>query len=150
MNASQESPVPPIGEERSKSEGPTGINCPVPVGETASGEKGRPPVRIPLYGIAKVSKRGYIMLLAIQGLLLAVLAVVAVIWQRRPAPPSSDRLATMLATLLPWFVAAAGIWGVLEAVIVLRRFAREEAKLSVSDPGAAPGKKRPHESSQQG
>jgi hypothetical protein len=91
-----------------------------------------PPIRIKLYGLATVTKRGYLVQLAVVVVLLVVLLG---IWAKLPSPnsdlrnlpPEYVRLVTLLS-YLPWVVLAIAVLVGLEAFFVLRRFAREEAQ----------------------
>jgi nitrate reductase gamma subunit len=87
----------------------------------------RPEVRVPLYGLMKVTKRGYFIILGIEIALLIASVVLVFLVFRRPELPRANTLTRMI-DLLPAIVLIAGIWLVLEALIVLRRFRREEAK----------------------
>jgi hypothetical protein len=89
-----------------------------------------PPIRIKLYGLVSVTKRSYLVQLAVVIVLLAVLLGV---WMRLPSgaelrdlPPEYVRLLTALS-YLPWVVLACALLVAAEAFVVLRRFAREEA-----------------------
>jgi hypothetical protein len=77
--------------------------------------------------MVKVTRRGYYIIFVIELVLLAVPAVLSVLMFRQPQPPKLSGFARLLE-LLPAIVIIAAIWLVLEAVIVLRRFRREEAK----------------------
>src|SRR5437868_6366072 len=90
------------------------------------------PVRIKLYGLMPVTKRGYLIQLTLAACLLVGLLLV---WTYLPARPAEQkgtlppRSAWIWAVLdkLPWLVAGiAALYGI-EAVIVLRRFALKEA-----------------------
>ena len=89
-----------------------------------------PPIRIKLYGLVTVTKRGYLIQLAVVVVLLAVLLG---IWLRvraadlRDLPPSAERLFQLL-NALPWVVLACAVLVAVEAYVVLRRFARAEAE----------------------
>jgi hypothetical protein len=90
------------------------------------------PVRIRLYGLISITKRGYLMQLGVAGLLLVVLLVI-----RMSIPLSTEKLdqpvpaplAWMIFLLanLHWFVLALALLFALEAFFVLRAFARAEA-----------------------
>jgi hypothetical protein len=91
------------------------------------------PVRIKLYGLITVTRRGYIARLAV-GLVLAV-GLLAV-WYWLPAPNLSPEVieesrflavSVWLLTYLPWVVFGAVALGAIEAAVVFRRLAREEA-----------------------
>ncbi len=87
----------------------------------------RSEVRVPLYGLMKVTKRGYFIILGIEIALLIASAVLVFLVFRRPELSRANRLTRMI-DLLPAIVLIAAVWLVLEALIVLRRFRREEAK----------------------
>ncbi len=96
-----------------------------------------PPIRIKLYGLVSVTKRGYVAQLVIVVVLLAVLLGV---WLRLPPaaerqelPPDVGRLMALLS-YLPWVVVGIAVLVALEAFFVLRRFAREEAKRRAAPP----------------
>jgi hypothetical protein len=97
-----------------------------------------PPVRLKLYGLLAVTRRGYLLQLAVAATLLAGLLAV---WLRMPgeppgrgAPPDSPLLTFVRNLLdhLPWIVLGLGLLVALEAVIVLRRFAQLEAAQQVA------------------
>jgi hypothetical protein len=90
------------------------------------------PVRIRLYGRFSVTRRVYLAQLTVSAVLLGFLLV---LWSRRPRPePGLGPVPGMLGRLLgllnaiPWIVAGLVLLLTLEAVWVLRRFAREEAR----------------------
>jgi hypothetical protein len=90
------------------------------------------PVRVKLYGLMPVTKRGYLFQLTLAACLLGGLLYVWTYLPPRPAdqkgvlPPRSVWIWAVLDKL-PWLVAAvAALYGI-EAVIVFRRFARKEA-----------------------
>jgi hypothetical protein len=87
----------------------------------------RPDVRVPLYGLMKVTRRGYFILLGIEVVLLIASAVLVFLVFRRPELPRGGTMSRMI-DLLPAVVLIAAVWLALEAIIVLRRFRREEAK----------------------
>jgi hypothetical protein len=96
-----------------------------------------PPIRIKLYGLVSVTRRGYLVQLVAVVFLLAVLLGV---WMNLPRtsdlrnpPPEFVRLVTLLS-YLPWVVLAIAVLVAVEAFVVLRRFAREEAKRRAPSP----------------
>jgi hypothetical protein len=101
----------------------------------------REPVRIRVYGLVSVSKRGYLTLVAIGlALLVVLLAVEAyLVWLWAPAEqgPAAVEVGGWLLLLrnLHWLVLAAVILQGIEALIVLRRFARAEALHKVASQG---------------
>jgi hypothetical protein len=91
------------------------------------------PVRIRMYGMFTVTRRSYLMQVAVS---LGLLGFLLVLWLRRPPLPATAardmtpglaRLIWLLGAL-PWLVLVLAVLIVLEAVWVLRRFAREEAR----------------------
>jgi hypothetical protein len=96
-----------------------------------------PPIRIKLYGLVSVTRCGYLVQLVLVVFLLAVLIGV---WLRLPRtpdlrdpPPEFVRLLTLLS-YLPWVVLVIAVLVAVEAFVVLRRFAREEAKRRAQAP----------------
>jgi hypothetical protein len=95
------------------------------------GANDREPVRIKLYGLVSVTKRGYLTQLVMTGLLL----IVWLIWwsylpplpPRKEAQPAHVELMRFVVGNVPWIVLVLGLLLALEASIILRRFAREEA-----------------------
>ncbi len=95
-----------------------------------------PPVRVKLYGLFSLTRRGYYVFLAVCG---AVLAGVMVWWLIAPwvlgRPPDAgpDATPARLAPAvwvwdhLPWIVFGGALLGAVEVWLVLRKFAREEA-----------------------
>jgi len=91
------------------------------------------PARIKLYGLVSMTRRAYLVQLVIAAALLVVLFA---LWAYLPPPhpaspehplPFLAEAAVWLVRRLPWFLLGlAGLY-VIEAVIVLRRFARQEA-----------------------
>jgi hypothetical protein len=86
-----------------------------------------------MYGLFTVTRRSYLVQMTVS---LALLGVLLVLWLRRPAlpptvgkdvPPGLSRLIWLLGAI-PWLVLGLAVLIVLEAVWVLRRFAREEAR----------------------
>jgi hypothetical protein len=100
------------------------------------------PVRIRLYGLKSVTRRGYLVQLIISiGLLLALL-VIGFVMPPLPAEEVNDRpslvMVTTLLNHLPWIALVLAILLGLEAVLVLRRFAREEARQRAQDEAIKP------------
>jgi hypothetical protein len=95
------------------------------------------PVRVKLYGLITVTRRGYMVLLGLSGVCLLIL--LALSWWARlredPWQPAAEEgrgsfiviVARVFLGLLPWIVLAAGILQAIEALLVFRRFAREKA-----------------------
>lgn len=102
-----------------------------------------PPIRIKLYGLMSVTKRGYLVQLGVTVVLLAVL--LGVWWRLPPAaesanlPPEFGRLLTALS-YLPWVVLGIAVLVGLEAFVVLRRFGRAEALRRAKAPPPEPPK----------
>lgn len=91
------------------------------------------PVRIKLYGLIRVTKRGYVFQLGLTALLLAVLFVtwylllVNVQPNRDPKLPPAVAFVLAVLDLLPYVIPIlAGLFAT-EAAVVLRRFAHAEA-----------------------
>jgi hypothetical protein len=100
-----------------------------------------PPIRIKLYGLMSVTRRGYLVQLGAMVVLLVVLLVIW--WWLPPAAGASNlplevqRLLTAL-NALPWVVLGIAVLVTLEAYFVLRRFAREEALRRAKAPPEPP------------
>ena len=91
-----------------------------------------PPVRVRLYGVMSVTRRGY--LLQTMVAVVFLLGLLTIYGARPepppppvggPAPPGVD-LAAGLFDALPWLVIALAILYLLEVVIVTRRFDQKE------------------------
>jgi hypothetical protein len=101
----------------------------------------KPPVRIKLYGLVTVTKRGYLAQLAAAALMLAALVVIRAYvppvgeLARQEYVPAAASAALWFLTNLHWIALALAALFAVEAFFVLRRFAREEAK---QPPAAAP------------
>jgi hypothetical protein len=95
-----------------------------------------PPIRIRLYGLVSVTKRGYIAQLVVAGIMLVALVVLWLYTRSKLDPSISEGVAHMrqMFDYLPWVVLAITLLYVLEATLVLRRFAREEAKRRAQPP----------------
>ena len=91
------------------------------------------PVRIKLYGLISITKRGYVIQLILGGLLLLVLLVMSS-FAPQTLPPGAQqsswwvRLLLWLLINLPWIILALVALYAIEAVIVFHRFARAEAE----------------------
>lgn len=91
------------------------------------------PVRIRLYGLVSMTKRGYVAQLTVATLLLIVLVVVRLslppLPHGRPDEPLPPALAWVVFLLenLHWFIAALAVLFTVEAYLVLKAFARAEA-----------------------
>jgi hypothetical protein len=91
------------------------------------------PVRIKLYGLFAVTRRGYLIQLALAGVLLCVLGSFQFILPPMPTPPEGMEyrpgagLVVGMVNHSLWIaLLLAALFG-LEAFVVLRRFRREEA-----------------------
>jgi hypothetical protein len=110
-----------------------------------------PPIRIKLYGLVSMTKRGYLTQLAFVVVLLVLLLI---LWLSAPpavdlkdAPPEVVHSwvyqvgvrVRPLMDYLPWVILACALLCAVEAVFVLRRFAREEeAKRRARHPETPP------------
>jgi hypothetical protein len=90
-----------------------------------------PPIRIKLYGIFPITKRGYIAQLVVMAVLLVLLLIA---WGRIPRTddilhrlPAEYQLIVAFLRWIPWMVLGFALLITTEAFFVLRRFAREEA-----------------------
>ncbi len=96
-----------------------------------------PPVRVKLYGFLTLTRRTYLILL---GLGVALAVALVVVWLVTPAVQvpqealATSRVWFWVWTYLPWIVLAALLVSALEAYLVLRKFAREEAKQRQTPP----------------
>jgi len=93
------------------------------------------PVRIKLYGLVSMTRRGYLIQLTIGLALLAALAGLATYMPPLPNLAEEGKPQTLYVTVslwvlrhLPWIVLTVAVLFALEAVIVLRRFARAESR----------------------
>jgi hypothetical protein len=91
------------------------------------------PVRIRLYGLFSVTRRSYLIQLGIAVVLLCLLASVQFLVPKLPPPPAGKEEPAQLARIVWllnntfWIALGLGLLFALEAFVVLRRFAREEA-----------------------
>ena len=107
------------------------------------------PVRIKIWGIISLTRRQYLIQ---QAFVLAALLGLLVLWFYRSSLTASLRQGLLslrsqgqpwlgawlwLLDNLLWIVLTLAAWAVTEAVLVLRRFAREEAVRQAGPPGAA-------------
>jgi membrane protein implicated in regulation of membrane protease activity len=96
-----------------------------------------PPVRIKVYGLISLTRRGYLMFLGAGLVLLVILLLLWALVLTEPLRPDQPEEATFAQVLwtflrenLPWILLLAALLEVLEAFIVLRRFRRAEADRS--------------------
>jgi hypothetical protein len=95
-----------------------------------------PPIRIKLYGLFSVTRRGYIAQLVIAGVLL-VGWVGMWLYLRRATNPADDPAVARIRQVfdwIPWLALAVAILYVIEAYFVFRRFAREQARRRAEQP----------------
>jgi hypothetical protein len=98
------------------------------------------PVRVKLYGLITLTRRGYFILLGLSVVCLLILLVLSLWMRLREGPwqPNAGRMedgqlspmvmvVRVFLSFLPWIVLGAAILQGIEAILVLRRFAREEA-----------------------
>jgi hypothetical protein len=98
------------------------------------------PVRVKLYGLITLTRRGYLILLGLSVIFLLILLALSLWMRMQEGPWPADagaaeeaRLSPMVMvarvflSFLPWIVLVAAILQGIEAILVLRRFAREEA-----------------------
>ena len=99
-----------------------------------------PPIRIKLYGLVSVTKRSYITQLVLAGVLLAGLIGMWLYLRARINPAISPAVAQVREVFdyIPWVALAIAVLYVIEATIVLRRFAHEEARRRAQPPQAPP------------
>ncbi len=102
-------------------------------------------MRIRVYGLISLTRRGYLTLLVLELILLAALAALVIYWLRMPHPPAATsaerdlphQLAQRWQGFLPWVFVAALFLAAIEAFVILRRFARAES-LVRNQPDDAP------------
>jgi hypothetical protein len=105
------------------------------------------PVRIKLYGLFKVTRRGYLVQLMMALVMLTVLLAIRYLMPPVQLQVKNDEMSArgrfLIALLanLHWVVAGFALLFGLEAWIVLRRFARLEAQLR--KPGELPASPPP-------
>jgi hypothetical protein len=94
------------------------------------------PVRIRLYGLFSMTRRGYLMQLAIAVVLLCLLAGVQFFVPKLPEPKPGEEVPPHLTRMIwllnhtLWIAVGVGLLFALEAFVVLRRFRRTEAQQS--------------------
>ncbi len=99
------------------------------------------PVRVKLYGLFSMTRRRYLAQLVLSGLLIVALLVVWLVhWtstrqQAHALDLPSLRRVVLLLDLLPWIALGLCVLQAIEAVIVLRAFARKQAQ---QPPSAGP------------
>jgi hypothetical protein len=111
-----------------------------------------PPIRIKLYGLVTMTKRGYLTQLAFVVVLLLLLLI---LWLSAPppldlkdAPPEVTHSwvykvgagVRPLLNYIPWVILICAVLCALEAYLVLRRFAREEEARRQAQRPEAPSK----------
>ena len=99
-----------------------------------------PPIRIKLYGIFSVTRRGYVAQLVIAALLL-IGWVGMWLYLRRNTNPADDPAVARIRQFfdwIPWLALAIAILYAIEAYFVFRRFAREEARRRTQQPAPPP------------
>jgi hypothetical protein len=100
------------------------------------------PVRVKVYGLVSMTRRGYLTQLAVAGLLVVVwLAFRWLYWpgvRPDPAKVREQRLRYMIVLLdnIPWIVVVVAALLLLEAWLVLRRFRQKEAAQASQKPAA--------------
>jgi len=93
-----------------------------------------PPIKVKVYGLLPMSKSGYLTVQAVGLVVLLALVFVLFFYVRRPVIPRADqvsltvRLSIWLVDVLPWLVLGVVPLEGLETWLVLKKFAREEAK----------------------
>jgi hypothetical protein len=101
--------------------------------EPPAGDK-QGPIRVRLYGLFWVTRRGYVVQLVLGGFLLCVLFVLWLFLPPLPRPAQGPEDGTLLVLVrallenLHWIVLALTLFYILEATVVLRHFARARAK----------------------
>jgi hypothetical protein len=99
-----------------------------------------PPIRIKLYGLISVTRRGYLTQLVLAAFLLAGLFGMWLYLRARINPAAGPEVARIreLFDYVPWVALAIAVLYAIEATIVLRRFAREEARRRAQPPQTPP------------
>jgi hypothetical protein len=100
-----------------------------------------PPIRVKVYGVISLTKRGYLAWVAVGA---AGLAAMLVVWAVTTGPPTPAERAGQYPltpwyvwrSWAPWIIAAGVLLGGIEAYFVLKRFRRAEAERQQA---AAPG-----------
>jgi hypothetical protein len=107
------------------------------------------PVRVKVYGLVSFTRRRYLGQLTAAG--LGMLALLLLWWWRWPAlrgafEQASGRLgawARALGDNLPWVLLGAALVQVVEALVVLRTFARKEARARQEQAPSTPTVEQP-------
>jgi hypothetical protein len=102
------------------------------------------PVRVKLYGLVWMTRRRYVSMLVFAVALMVLL--LGVWWSSWPgvraalemAPESRMRRVIAFWDMLPWMIGALGLLLAIEAIVVLRLFARREAEQSQLPPTPGP------------
>ena len=99
-----------------------------------------PPIRIKLYGLISVTRRGYITQLVLAGIMLAALIGMWLYLREKINPAVSPEVARIREVFdyIPWVALGIAVLYAIEATIVLRRFAREEARRRAQPPQTPP------------
>jgi hypothetical protein len=99
-----------------------------------------PPIRIKLYGLFSVTRRGYITQLVLAGILLAALLGMWLYLRERINPAVAPEVARIrdVFDYVPWIALGIAVLYAIEAILVLRRFAREEARRRAQPPQPPP------------
>jgi hypothetical protein len=99
-----------------------------------------PPTRIKLYGLISVTRRGYITQLVLAGIMLAALIGMWLYLREKINPAVAPEVARIREVFdyIPWVALGIAVLYAIEATIVLRRFAREEARRRAQPPQMPP------------
>jgi hypothetical protein len=103
-----------------------------------------PPIRVKVYGLLSMSKAGYLTVQAVGLVVLLALDLYLFFLMPRPhIPPGVQPSLTVQVSLwlfdaLPWLLLGGVAYEALETWLVLRRFAREEARLRTLESVQAP------------
>jgi hypothetical protein len=93
-----------------------------------------PPIRVKVYGMLSMSKAGYLTVQVIGLVVLLALDFVLFFYVARPEIPRGTepsltvRLSLWLLDALPWLILAGLAYESLETWLMLKKFAREEAR----------------------
>jgi hypothetical protein len=101
----------------------------------------QPPVRVKVYGLIALTKRGYLRCLAVGVVLMVALLLAWALFLAGPPTPAEQSgdagfsLWWVVREWTPWIIVAAAFLEGIEAYFVLRRFRRAEAERQA---GASP------------